>query len=497
MRKTWLSVVLVGVLSLQATAQERKVEMTDARFGVAWGFLYGYGSKPETFMPELRSMGAGWTKVYLFWNQLEPEKGRYDWTALDAFVNQLKSPDEGLVSLFSASQWATRTSVPMLPPSPAKSLDDYYRFVNETVKHAKGRVRFWQNDCEPNNPVYWAGNADEFVAQLDVFYRAVKAADPHAVVICGGYDGVFNPPGMPPIPGQEAGLAFFDTVLKKGAKSFDVFDLRLYMSPYTIPALVGVMRKKMNDLGYDKPIVCTEYNGPGFFGFAPNRAYFALVAQWAQSVASTQTGLPSQGEGAKNGVAALYAQGDALAPETRMFLQNAPEALDQKFRRLVARDLVMRNVLALSAGVRRTLFWDLSHDTSARDDVMTLMYGKLKLVEFANGAVTTRYPAVDAFRRMALALDGAETAIRIDVAGRPTIFLFEVTRHGRAPVYVVWEQRDAFAGEDAPPVPVEWPWTGRSPKAVDALGATVAATVADGRIGMSVGATPVFVEVGT
>jgi hypothetical protein len=493
MCKIVLCVALVGLLSLQAIAGE-KDETKEARFGVAWGFIYGYGAKPETFVPELHSLGSRWTKVYLFWNQLEPEKRKFDWTALDAFAGQLASPEEGLVSLFSASQWATRTAVPLLPPSPAKNLDDYYSFVNETVKHAKGRIRYWQNDCEPNNPVYWSGTADEFVAQLDVFNRAVKDADPKAVVICGGYDGVFNPPGQPPIPGQEAGLAFFDTVLRKGGKHFDVFDLRLYVNPYSIPECVAYMRKKMNDLGYEKPIVCTEYNGPGFFGFAENRKYFGLVAQWAQSVAGTQSGAPSQGEGAKSGVASLYGQGDALAPETRMFLRDAPESLDARFRRLVGRDLVMRNVLALSAGVRKTLFWDLSHDTTERDDVMTLMYGKLKLEEFANGVATKRYPAADAFRRMAEMLDGVETVRRVDMEGRPTIFLFEATRRGRPPVYVVWEQRDAFGGEDAPAVSVDVPWTGKSAKAVDALGATPAVTVANGRLSVSVGATPVFVQ---
>jgi hypothetical protein len=493
MCKRWLCLALLGTLSLHAASGE-KVDMREARLGVAWGFVYGYGAKPQTFMPELRSLGARWTKVYLFWNQLEPEKGKFDWAALDAFTGQLESPEEGLVAIFSASQWATRTPVPLLPPSPAKNLDDYYRFVNAAVKRAGGRVRYWQNDCEPNNPVYWAGNADEFVAQLEVFYRAVKDADPNAVVVCGGYDGLFNPPGQPPIPGQEVGLAFFDTVLRKGAKSFDVFDLRLYVNPYSIPECVGYFRKKMNDLGYDKPIVCTEYNGPAFFGFAENRKYIPLVVQWTQAVAATQSGAPSQGGAATSGVAGLYAQADSLAPQTRMFMQNAPEELERKFRRLQCRDLVMRNVLALSAGVRRTLYWDLTHDTSGRDDVMTLMFGKQKLVELANGVVTKRYPAADAFRRMAAALDGVETVRRVEVAGRPSIFLFEAARRGRGPVYVAWEQRDAFSGEDAPPVQVEWPWAGASAKAVDALGETVAAKVVKGRVSLPVGVTPTFVE---
>ncbi len=462
MRKLCASLVLVCVSVLPVSAGEKeKVAMSGSPFGVAWGFLYGYGgAKPEVFLPELRSLGAGWSKVYLFWNQIEPEKGTFDWTAVDAYVDQLKSPEEGLIALFSASQWGSRTPVPLLPPSPPKNLDEYYRFVNETVKHCKGRVRYWQNDCEPNNPVYWAGNADEFVAELQVFYRAVKDADPNAVVICGGYDGVFNPPGEPPIPGQEAGLAFFDKVLKDGKDSFDVFDIRLYVNPYSIPACVGFMRKKMNDQGYDKPIVCTEYNGPGFFGFAENRRYFQLVAQWSQSIASTQSGAPTQGDAAENGVAGLYAKVESLAPQTRMFLEDAPADLEQKFQRLQGRDLVVRNVLALSAGVRRTLYWDLTHDTSARDNVMTLMFGKLKLEEFADGVATKRYLVADAFKRMTTMLDGVESVRRIDVPTRPTIFLFEVTKKGSSPMYVVWEQRDAFTGEDAPAVSVDWAWPG-------------------------------------
>ena len=103
----------------------------------------------------------------------------------------------------------------LLPPSPAKDPDDYYRFVYDLVKHCKGRVRYWQNDAEPNNPIYWSGTKEEFVAQLKVFHRAVKAADPAAVVVVGGYDGLFGPPGTHQYPNQQAGLDFFDFVLKR------------------------------------------------------------------------------------------------------------------------------------------------------------------------------------------------------------------------------------------------------------------------------------------
>src|SRR5262249_47332913 len=124
----------------------RQITLSGSALGIAWAFLYGYARIPAaTYMPELRKLGARFTKMSLIWNQVEPEKSCFDWSAVDAFINQLESPEEGLIALFSASQWATRTSSELLPPSPAKQPGDYYRFVYELVRHCRGKVRFWQN----------------------------------------------------------------------------------------------------------------------------------------------------------------------------------------------------------------------------------------------------------------------------------------------------------------------------------------------------------------
>ncbi|MGA3023767.1 MAG: hypothetical protein ABSF98_03245 [Bryobacteraceae bacterium] len=464
-----------------------------APLGIAWGFLYGYaGTKAEVFMPQLRQLGAGITKVYLFWNQIEPEKGRFDWSAVDQFVGQLHSPNEGLISIFSSSLWATRRASAVLPPSPAKNPDDYYRFVHALVLHSKGRVRYWQNDSEPNNPIYWSGTKQEFVDELRVFHKAVKDADPDAIMVAGGYDGLFNPPGMFQYPAQKYGLDFFDYVIAEGSDAFDVFDLRLYADPYTIPWRVEHIRQMMRAHGHEKPILCTEYNGPGFFEFAPNLAYVPAVIKWAQSVAD------GDGRGGANEVAALYAKMSTLAKQTQMFMEGCPAELQRKLERLQARDLVMRNLLALSAGVRKTMYWDLWHDTSGtspgrRDDMMHLMYAKCKLLEREGGALTKRYPLADAFERMAKELAGVESVERIEVPDRPSIYLFEVRRAQRAPLFVVWERRDVFSGEDQPAIVFDWPWALREASATDALGETVATTVRDGRVRLSVSVTPVFV----
>ena len=461
--------------------------------GIAWGFLYGYQGTPAlTFLPQVRDLGGGWTKLYVFWNQIEPQRGRYDWTAVDAFLGQLRTPEEGLIAVFSSSTWATRVPVDLLPPSPARDPADYERFVGALVAHCRGRVRYWQNDSEPNNPLYWSGTAAEFVAQLAVFHRAVKAADPSALVVAGGYDGLFDPDGF--VPGQDQGLAFFDTVLRDGRASFDIFDLRLYADPYTIPARVAFMRRKMADLGYERPIISTESNGPGFMEFVANRAHVGLLLEWTRSIADTKDGPPRLSKKAEEGVAALYARRSELPPATQMFLQGAPPELEARLQRLQCRDLVVRNVMALAAGVQRTMFWDLWHDTSKRDDVMTLLFGKLKLMEYQEGRLQERQPLAGAYRRMSAALAGVTLVRRRDTPDRPTVYAYDVERAGRPLLLVAWDRREPLWGETLPPVALELPWPAPGARAVDVLGQAVPAPVRDGRLRLMVSANPVFVE---
>jgi hypothetical protein len=474
--------------------QTGRITLPGSPLGVAWAFLYGYfGIPAATYMPQLRALGAGFTKVYLFWNQIEPEKGRYDWSAVDAFVNQLESPEEGLIAIFSASKWATRTSSEMLPPSPARNPEDYYRFIHDLARHCKGRVRYWQNDAEPNNPIFWAGTKEDFVAGLKLFYRAVKDADPEAVILAGGHDGMFVPPSvttMPPFPTQEAGLAFFDHVFKEGDGAFDIFDLRLYGDPYTIVPRVDFMREKMLALGYEKPIVCAEYGGPSLFQFPVNRQYRPWVSAWSEGIAEGNVDLnPVAPE-----IAHLYETMDSLPPETQMFMLGCPPGLEAKLERIQARELVMRNLFAFSAGVQKTLYWQLLQAHGDRNNLMTLMFGKIGMIGSENGALTQRFPLAEVYARMTEAFHGLEQVTRIEVPSQPEIYLFRVERGLRGPLHVVWERRDTFTGEDAPLRPFHWDWKGDVVSATDALGQQIPAQIRDGEVYLPISVTPVYLE---
>jgi hypothetical protein len=58
---------------------------------------------------------------------------------------------------------------------------------------------------------------------------------------------------------------------------------------------------------------------------------------------------------------------------------------------------------------------------------------------------------------------------------------------------VLWEDRDAFHGEDEPPVTVTWPWPAETATVTDVFGKARTVRGQDGRIRLPVSGTPLFV----
>jgi hypothetical protein len=177
-----------------------------------------------------------------------------------------------------------------------------------------------------------------------------------------------------------------------------------------------------------------------------------------------------------------------------MFLRGCSPELEAKYNRIQSRDLVMRNVFAFAAEVQKTLYAELKPVQTERDNLMTLMYGKTGLLGYENGLLQKHTPTAEAYQRMAKVFNGVRAVRQISVPGKPSLFFFEMDRGARGPAYVIWERRDAFSGEDAPPVPFDWAWRTKPPTASDALGQVVPVQVADGRLHLNVSVTPIFFE---
>jgi len=456
------------------------------RFGVVRGISYGLFGRPDPFVARARELGAGLLRVYVYWGQVEPEPGRWAWDAVDALLDQLDGSEEVWMTISSSSPWATRVATAFLPPSPARDLDAYHRFVHRLVSRCAGRVRYWQCDNEPSNVgLTWSGTAEEYVAQLAVMHRAVRDADPDALVVLGG-----APYGVPASAPDSPERRFFDVLLRDGRDHFDLFDLHLYAEAGRIPVDVEAVREMMRAFGYEKPVVAGEYNGPSVDQFP--QAVAALAAAMGAGAAPAEGQTPEQAA-----MAALYERMASLPTRLQMFMAGCPRELEERRHRINCREIAMRNVLALSAGVRRIACWNLAPEIPGYEDhlsMMDLFYGKFALMGYEGADLARRHPAADAFALLAGQLAGAERVDRLPAPDRESLFVFEVRRAGRGPMLVVWDRRDAFAGEDEPPVPFEWPWPSGRASAVDALGHAPPVAVRDGRIRLEVSLTPVFVS---
>ncbi len=193
---------------------------------------------------------------------------------------------------------------------------------------------------------------------------------------------------------------------------------------------------------------------------------------------------------------ALYARIGELPPRLQMFMAGCPEELEARRHRINCRQVVMRTLLALAGGVRRTAYWSLAPEVPGPADhqqLMHLLIGKLPLLDYRDGRLAEHRPAADTFALLARQLAGARTVTRVPAPGWPALHAFEVDRPGRGPLLVLWDHRDPFDGEDEPPVTLTWPWPAATATVTDAFGRRQIAEPRDGQLRLAVSVTPVFV----
>ncbi len=468
------------------------------RLGIVRGISYGLFGPPGEFVPQARELGAGLVRSYLYWGQLEPEPGRFTFQAVDALLSQLDGATEAWVTLCSSSPWATRQPTDFLPPSPAHDQHAYGEFVRQVVRRCAGRVRYWQCDNEPSNTgLLWAGTAAEYVTQLKTMYRAVKEADPAAAVVLGGcgYDVLASEPGSPP-------RQFFEHVTGAARDAFDLFSVHLYGDVGCVPDYLDTARQFMRAHGYLKPVVVGEHAGPQPLEFPEAMAVMQEVAAraFAADPAPQSTGelaaQVAQGSPERRAMDALYARLGDLPPRLQMFLAGCPAELEARRHRINCRQVVMRTLLALAGGVRRTAYWDLAPEVPGPADhrqLMHLLIGKLPLLDYQDGRLGQRRPAADTFALLAEQLAGARSVTRAPAASWPGLHAFEVDRAARGPLLVLWDHRDPFDGEDEAPVTVSWPWPAPTASVTDAFGQRQAAEIRAGQLRLPVSVTPVFI----
>lgn len=154
--------------------------------------LFFDGDKRET-LQWAQDLGVGWVKQQVEWDAVELGKDYFVWKELDTAVDACNLFGfKVLLSVVNAPGWLRMEKQGSGPPT---DYAEFSRFMHRLASHYRGRVTAYELWNEPNLAREWQGDeldADRFVALVAEGARAVREADPDAIIISGapGVTGV-------------------------------------------------------------------------------------------------------------------------------------------------------------------------------------------------------------------------------------------------------------------------------------------------------------------
>ncbi|MBR0459086.1 MAG: hypothetical protein IJJ26_07600 [Victivallales bacterium] len=181
-------------------------------------------SKSENTFAVARLVGCRSLRLHTIdWYAIEKEKGKFDWSKVDAALAKAKEngfSEANLVfNMYGTARWAStrpdkdqiHICVPEYAAVMPKNVDDWVNFLLQTAKRYPGvrRYELWNEQHFPGASCFWHDTPEEWVQLLKAGYTALKKHDPGLEIWIGGMGRRY--------------LQFYDYILKLGAG--DYFDV--------------------------------------------------------------------------------------------------------------------------------------------------------------------------------------------------------------------------------------------------------------------------------
>jgi Beta-galactosidase len=137
--------------------------------------------------------GMKWVRIPADWSVLEPTRGTYAWTALDAPIK--RATDAGVrivLVLMHTPKWAALDQTApeaVWRHQPPRNVADWQRFVGAAAARYRGRVAAWQVQLLVDF-VEFRGTFQDYAEMLHAAGLAVRQADPQALVVAASSPGL-------------------------------------------------------------------------------------------------------------------------------------------------------------------------------------------------------------------------------------------------------------------------------------------------------------------
>jgi hypothetical protein len=148
---------------------------------------YGVASSAQAsgayaaWLPKMAAAGIRWVRLFPDWNQIEPSKGKWDWSLMDSMINSAASNGISVSGLFLYNAKWINSVTHTFPTNDYPAWSDY---VSNVVRHASGRICYWEVWNEPQSFAA-GGTPADYGHVVALAYNAAKAAAPDAQVGIG------------------------------------------------------------------------------------------------------------------------------------------------------------------------------------------------------------------------------------------------------------------------------------------------------------------------
>ncbi len=165
----------------------------------AYGIQVDPSGDPGEIIGHLNALGVTWIKFQLSWDEIEPQKGIYNWGEWDRLIRTYH--DAGfkiLLSIVKAPDWARPANSNLNLEGPPADPGTYATFVGELSKRYQGGVQAIEVWNEQNLAREGGGSPippANYVALLSAAYQAIKTADPSIIVVSGAPTPAGDVPG--------------------------------------------------------------------------------------------------------------------------------------------------------------------------------------------------------------------------------------------------------------------------------------------------------------
>lgn len=194
---------------------------------------------------QITSLNVQWVKIVANWRDIEPAQGEFNFASLDEAINSFDAANlRIMVTLIGSPDWARPSATDYARSltifhAPPDDLNTFGAFAGTVAARYAGRVDSYEIWSEPNIRRNWLNPAARMVAVerggetveeptdaglapvryidlLEAAYRAIKSADPAAVVLTAG----LAPTGFNDFYNAIDSFVFFEELLKQGALNF-------------------------------------------------------------------------------------------------------------------------------------------------------------------------------------------------------------------------------------------------------------------------------------